>query len=278
MTDVRGVPGVVRARIGSFSVALTLVGVTVIALLGWLQFADGADGADLGDSRPVTSSDYYDPWENPDPVAATPDAEDEHVWSGRGQQYIPLTGLTPGRPLELSVSGEDDPFSGIFLTAPGGRSTDGQDYRRPDFHTYGDGPYYLVPTGSEMEVWMRTRVTDPWTVSIRPVDLEERSGTVSGTGSAAFLYTGSASAARVTARGDYGVRIEIITQHGRDDDLRTYQDDSGSIAWEDTASAVFLVRSYDDSTAWTIEFFEPAAEVGDEPDPEAEPESEEPAP
>lgn len=259
-----------RARIRGFSAVLTLAGLIVVGLIAWPLLGSASGSSDSG--RIVTSDDYYDPWENPRPTAATPGGD---TWTGQGQQYIPLTGLTPGEPLLLTYLGEDTPISAVFLAEPG---TTGDDTEPAEFSDYSSDPAYLVPTASDMVVWLRTRTADRWTVRIAPAELENRSGTVSGTGSSAFVYTGDATAARVTVRGDFSVRLNLVTAEGVDDEYRSYQDTAETIAWADSDTVVFSLSGYDDSTSWSIEFFEPPAPAPSPSAPAPSPSATTPAP
>lgn len=237
-----------RARIRGFSAVLTLAGLLVVGLIAWPVLGAASGSSDPGGI--VTSDDHYYPWENPEPTAATADGD---TWTGRGQQFIPLTGLTPGEPLLLTFLDEDTPITAVFLAPPGPVEEE-----PADFTDYSSDPAYLVPAASEMNVWLRTRTADRWTVRIETADLENRSGVVSGTGSSAFVYTGEATAARVTARGDFHVRLNLVTDSGIDGEYRSFRDSSETIAWPDSDAVVFSFAGYDDSTTWSIEFFEPA--------------------
>ncbi|UNK72238.1 hypothetical protein [Microbacterium sp. H1-D42] len=235
-----------RMRLRSFNGVVTVFGLILILIIGIVTFANG--GSATPDSgRTTTSDDYYYPWENPAPIAATADGE---TWSGRGQQYIPLTGLTPGAPLALAFL-DDSEFSDYFLT-PGAA---GESEEAVSFYSYSDVGDYLIPSAAEMTLWPRTRTDDPWTVRIKPAGIETVSGTVSGTSSRTFLYAGPATAARVTVSGH--TTIDIVTEQGVEDNYPWFEDGSQSIAWPNTNSAVFTVDSSGDSS-WTIEFYEPA--------------------
>ncbi|MEJ1086900.1 hypothetical protein WDU99_01060 [Microbacterium sp. Mu-80] len=244
-----------RARLRSFNGAVTVLGLISILVIGIVVFAN--TGGDAAGSGPVTTSeDYYSPWEDPAPVAATAEGE---TWSGRGQQYIPLTGLTPGEPLTLTFLDDSD-FSDFFLT-PGGP---GESEAAVSFDSYSDIGDYLIPSASEMTLWPRTRSADPWSVRVKPVTLDTASGAISATSARTFLYTGSATAARVTVSGR--ASIEIVTEQGIEDTYPWFEDGSQSIAWPDTSSAVFIVDS-SGSSSWTISFYEPDPQATPTPTP-----------
>lgn len=243
MTDALA-PGA-RARIRRFSTIAGVIGFALIAVLGWDLLSPGWSA----DPAPVTSDDFYYPWENPDATSATADGD---TWRGRGQEYIPLGDLTPGEPLEV-VYEDDAPISGLYLSDPGGAPPG--DERDPiDFSIYGDGPAYVIPSSSEMELWLRTRSTDPWTVTIRPARLEGHLGTVSGVGPLAFHYTGASTAARVRSTGEYSLSLDIVTDTGVEDGSGT-GGSAWTVAWPDTSSAVFAVDT-DEETAWSVQFLE----------------------
>ncbi|MFD5215086.1 hypothetical protein [Microbacterium sp. NPDC058345] len=256
-----------RARIRAFSVGYTLVALLLIALIAWPMLSSAADGTGPGTGGVVTSDDYYDPWENPEPTAAS---LTDGTWTGHGQQYIPLTGLTPGEPLLFTYLDEDTPISAVFLAESGAA---GDDLDPAEFSDYSSDPFHVIPTASEMTVWIRARTADEWRLRIAPVRLDARAGIVSGNGSETFVYTGAATAARMTARGDYSVRLTVTTVEGRDPEYRSFKDSSSTIAWPDSTAVVFSVDSYDDSTSWSIEFFEPAPAATPTPAPTATPTS-----
>ncbi|WP_309128548.1 hypothetical protein [Microbacterium sp.] len=252
-----------RARIRAFSAGYTLVALVLIALIAWPLLTSAADGYRPGPGGIVTSDDYYDPWDDPEPTAASAEGD---TWTGHGQQYIPLTSLTPGEPLLFTYLDDETPISAVFLSERGAAS---EDLAPAEFSDYSTEPFHLLPTSSEMTVWLRARTADEWRVRIEPADLEERAGIVSGSGSTSFLYTGTATAARVTARGEYTVRLHITTGEGHDPEYRTFQDSSSTVAWPDSPAVVFSVDSYDDSTSWSIEFFEPAPTASPTPSADA---------
>lgn len=247
-------------RMRAFNAAITVCGLLLTTIIGWSTLASGAIGEISTSGGTTTSEDFYDPWENPSPTAATADGE---TWSGRGQQYIPLTGLTPGRPLVLTML-EDSEISDFFLT----EGAAGDSGAAVSFDSYSDIGHYMVPSASEMTLWLRVRTADPWSVRVKPADLEERTGTVSGTAPQTFLYTGPATTARVRVSGH--VTVDIVTENGIENDYRWLENESQSIAWGDTRAAIFTMDSSGDSS-WSIEFFEPAPESTSAPEPAPEP-------
>lgn len=258
MSRVEDVSARARTRMRGFNAAITICGLLLTTVIGWSTLASGAVWQISTPGGVTTSEDFYDPWENPEATAATADGD---TWSGRGQQYIPLTGLTPGRPLVLTLL-DDSEISDLFLT----EGAAGDSEAAVSFDSYSDVGHYLVPSASEMTLWLRVRTGDPWSVRLKPADLEERSGTVSGIAPQTFLYTGSATTARVRVSGH--AKVDIITENGIEDGYLWFEDESQSIAWSDTRAAVFTMDSTGDST-WSIEFFEPASEPGPEPTPTA---------
>lgn len=244
-----------HTRLRGFNAVVTVFGLIIVVIIGIITFAGG--GAATPDSgRITTSDDYYYPWEDPQPIAATADGD---TWSGRGQQYIPLTGLTAGEPLALTLL-DDSEFSDFFLT-PGAA---GESEAAVSFDSYSDVGHYLIPSATVMTLWPQARTDDPWKVRIKPAKLETVSGTVSGTSPRTFAYTGPATAARVTVSGR--ATIEIVTEQGIEDSYPWFEDGSQSIAWPDTSSAVFTVDS-SGTSSWTIEFYEPAPQPSPTPTP-----------
>lgn len=262
MSRVEDVSARARTRMRSFNAVVTVCGVVLTAVIGWSALTNDAIGDLPTPGGITTSEDFYDPWENPD---ATPATADGGTWSGRGQQYIPLTGLTPGEPLVLTLP-EDSEISDFFLI----EGAAGDSGTAVSFDSYSDVGHYLVPSASEMTLWLRVRNADPWSVRLKPANLEERSGTVSGTAPQTFLYTGPATTARVRVSGH--ASIDIVTENGIEDGYLRFNDESQSIAWADARTAVFTVDSGGAST-WSIEFHEPAVEATPEatPTPETTP-------
>lgn len=249
MSQAGGVTSRASARIRGFSVLVSVIGVIFVALIAWVTFS-----ADDGRAIPNgidTSRDHYYPWEN---QAAAPATRDGDTWTGRGQQFIELTGLTPGEPLLMTIEAESS-VSAVFLSdsadLAGARDL-------PEFSSYGTDPLYLISRGEQATVWLRMRTADPWTARIVPAGLESRAGVVSGTGSGVFLYTGSASSARVSTRSDYTVRVDVVTVHGIDQQRLSDPNGAQTIAWRDSDSTVFIVDSVGDAASWAFEFFEPA--------------------
>lgn len=250
-----------HGTIRGFSAIVTAVGIVAIILLS-LPTVIPLLGGDLEGLRGHdTSQQHFNPWENPAPTAATLDGD---TWSGQGQQYIPLTGLTPGQPLLLTFGEGSTYISEVFLSENLQVPADAD---LPSFTGYGAETAYLIPRGTEATMWLRVRDPEPWTARIVPVDLEDRSGLVSGKGPTAFVYTGDATAARVTARGDYGITISTVTEQGFEPFVDRFSDSTGTIAWADSETTTFVVESYSDAATWSIEFFERPAPAAPTPDP-----------
>ena len=251
-----------HARLRGFNGAVTVFGLIAVLIIGIVAFANSGGAGTAGADRFTTSDDFYQPWENPSPTAATADGE---RWSGRGQQYIPLTGLTPGEPLVLTLI-DDSEFDDFYLTT----GAAGEHEDAVSFDRYGVGGDYLIPSAAEMTLWPKVRTTDPWSTHISPVSLDEFSGTVSATKPKTFLYTGAATAARITVSGR--ATLAVITDQGVEDNYPWFDSESQSIAWPSTSGAVFIVESSPDAS-WTIEFYEPAPETTatSTPDPSSTP-------
>lgn len=258
MSRVEDVSVRARTRMRGFNAAVTVCGLLLTTAIGWSALASDAVGQISTSGGVTTSEDFYDPWENPEATAATSDGD---TWSGRGQQYIPLSGLSPGQPLMLTLL-EDSEISDLFLT----EGAAGDSEAAVSFDSYSDVGHYLIPSASETTLWLRVRTADPWSVRVRPAGLEEHSGTVSGTAPQTFVYTGPATTARVRVSGR--VTVDIVTENGIEDSYLRFEDESKSIAWGDTRAAVFTMDSAGDSS-WSIEFFEPAPEPTADATPDA---------
>jgi hypothetical protein len=251
MSSDTTVSAAARNRLFAFNGFVWIFGLVAIVIIGITAFADlpAAGGS---------SDDYaYEPWLNPDPVPA----EDEGggVYSGVDGAMIPLEGLDPARP--LLVTELDGTYVGaVTVTGPRGETLAENEYGDPaDFDSYAtpDGQYVVVPQ-ADVELWIDGFRDERWRLKITKPALEERTGTVSGFGPAAFLYRGEATTARVSTRGEGRVTIETVTASGSTEVFSEGEGVDRSIAWPDSELLVFVVDAWDES-GWTIEFPEAAA-------------------
>lgn len=237
----------VRARVSSFSVVLGAVavlaigiGITIAAVSGTVVITEG--------ERPSTSRDYYTPWENPYPMDAEQDGD---TFTGRGQAVIRLSGLDPRTPLEVLWGDDADAVRGVSLRHIGARNS----ASRVDSYAK---PGLLMPGASAVELWVHTASTAPWTLTVRPTEFPEHTGIVSGRGDYLFVYTGDATTARAVTREGI-LRIEAITESGRDEVLALRDAREASFAWPDSEVVIFSIRSYGDDP-WSITFHESTPE------------------
>lgn len=243
-------PSSARTRLLAFNGFVWILGIVVVILIGVVSFS--ALPSALGD---VVDEQYrYEPWENPDPVLA----EDEGggVYSGVDGAMIRLDGLDPSTP--LLVEELDDTYVGsVTVTGPGGEILSAGPYGGPpefdSWATLDQGGAFVLVTSSSAELWIDGFSDERWRARITPLDLDEREGSVSGFGSATFVYRGGASTARVAARGEGSVGVHAITAGGAAELVTGLRDADRSIAWEDADYVIFAIEAYVEA-GWTIEF------------------------
>lgn len=242
-----------RIRLVAFSGFVWIGGLVVIALLTWATFAD------LSDSVTAQGDYRYAPWENPDPTAA--EAEGGGIYRGGDGDVIRLDGLDPSQP--LLVTELDATYVGsITVTGPEGEALVEGEYGEPptfDSYAYRVGGQYVIVTSSSAELWIDGLRDETWRLQITTPTVPDESGTVSGIGPTVFAYSGAATTARVSTRGEGSVGIETVTAQGVAEILYEPDPVDRSIAWEDGDLVLFVVDAYADA-GWTIEFSEAEAE------------------
>ena len=128
-----------------------------------------------------------------------------------------------------------------------------------DSYTYRVGGQYVIVTSPSAELWIDGLRDETWRLHITTPTVPDESGTVSGIGPMVFAYSGSATTARVSTRGEGSVGIETVTAQGVTEILYEPDPVDRSIAWEDGDLILFVVDAYAEA-GWTIEFAEAAAE------------------
>ncbi|KQZ85658.1 hypothetical protein ASD56_04985 [Microbacterium sp. Root166] len=236
-----------RNRLFAFSGSVWIGGLVVIALIGWATFAD------LPDSVTAQGDYTYAPWENPDPTAA--EAEGDGIYSGRDGDVIRLDDLDPSQPL-LVTELDDTYVGGVTVTGPGGEALVEGEYGDPptfESYAYGLDGQYVIVTSSSAELWIDGFSDEAWRLKISTPEVPDESGTVSGIGPMVFAYSGAATTARVSTRGEGSVGIETATAQGVTEILYEADPVDRSIAWEDGDLVLFVVDAYADA-GWTIAF------------------------
>ncbi|GAB3598938.1 hypothetical protein [Microbacterium tumbae] len=233
---------------------LILLGTVVglVAVLVVVYFLLNGSGGAPGSS---SDDDFSYPWDDDDPVVAV---STESGWTASGTGVIRLDGWERGSVIELSFADDDDPaaepvIDSFALTLPGGEPVVG-DYTTSQ-SAY-QSPVYFVAPAAELEIWVETEHGGEWVVSVSRADLPRPDDVMSGTGDAAFIYTGGASTARVTGGGDGPLFIDAVTASGRESIPTIEEGEPRSIAWRDSPTVVFRVTAFGDAP-WTIRFGEP---------------------
>lgn len=253
MSAAKAASRVAIRHISLFSIALWGVGLGFVIVVGVISFS-GDDGA-----FPNNAAYEDEPWLNPNPTLATNDGD---VWSGDNGDVIRLTDLDTTKALHISVIGDGYPRATV--TGENGALLFLDQYDdAPSFTISEYAQEYVLPPAESLELWIDS--DEPWQIEAKQVELDELSGTVSGVGSAAFIYTGTATSARVSVRGEYSLRLNVIAGLSAEDVLSASGNVDRTVAWPDNDGAIFVISTYDE-TAWTIEMpDEPASTQTPEP-------------
>lgn len=253
-----------RNRLFAFSGSVWIGGLVVIALIGWATFAD------LPDSVTAQGDYTYAPWENPEPAAA--EAEGDGVYSGVDGAVIRLDDLDPSQPL-LITELDDTYVGGVTVTGPDGEALVAGEYGDPPtFESYSSGldGQYVIVTSASAELWIDGFRDETWRLKISTPTIADESGTVSGFGPAVFAYSGPATTARVSTRGEGSVGIETVTAEGVTEIFYEPDPIDRSVAWVDSELLLFVIDAYSD-VGWTIEFPEAAPDPTPAVTPSAQP-------
>jgi hypothetical protein len=249
-----------RNRLFAFSGSVWIGGLVVVALIAWATFAD------LPDSVTAQGDYSYEPWENPDPIEA--EAEGDGVYSGVDGAVIRLDDLDPSQPLVITEL-DDTYVGGITVTGPDGEAlVEGEYGDPPSFESYAYGleGQYVIVTSASAELWIDGLREERWRLKITTPPIADESGTVSGFGPAVFAYSGPATTARVSTRGEARVSIETVTAEGVTEIFSEPDPIDRSVAWVGGGVLLFVVDAYSDG-GWTIEFPEAPSEPAPTPTP-----------
>lgn len=243
-------------RLATFSRMIWLVGLLIVGVIAVSVIRA------LPDSTTARGHDYtYDPWNNPAPSVAKSEADG--VFSGGDGAMIRLDDLDPALPVTVEVL-DRTYVSDIYVTGPGGRPAGTGNSGVPVFgeQDYASSTYYLLVPGPSAELWIDGLRDDPWRVRVAQPALPSASAVTSGIGPKAVRYTGPATTARVSGRGDGHLSLVAITRGGSERILSEDGRFDRSVAWEDSDPVVLMVDAWRDK-GWSIAF--------DEPDPSQSP-------
>ncbi|MDT3316101.1 hypothetical protein Q9S71_04620 [Microbacterium sp. KSW4-11] len=236
------------ARLGGFTAFVWIAGLVVAGIVA-LVYADEG-GFDVG--AVGVDEDYAsEPWTSPDPIVA--DDRGGGVYEGSDGAVIRLSGLDVDAAVVLTP--EDSTYlGGVRVTGPGGRIvTEGEYGEPPRFSSLADGRVVVLVEQPDVELWVDGFSDETWRARVTTGGLGWTNDVASGFESAVFTHAGEASTARLSARGEGSIAIQIVTPHGSE---RTFDGEAPldqSIAWPDAPLVVFSVESWDD-VGWKLEF------------------------
>ena len=240
-----------RARLRRFSIGVWAVGLAVCLFAALLLEDDGRfnlDGLSDGDEY------AQDPWLREDPLLAT-DLGDAR-FEGQDTAMIPLTGLDPAEPVLIREL-DSGYVSQVRVTGPGGEIlVEGEYGDPPRFSTRQeeDAIVVIVPQ-PDVELWVTGSEDEPWRVEVGSSGIPTADAVMSGFGPGSFLLDTGATTARLTARGEGSVGIDVATVHGSEPILSVDAPAERSFAWQDAPLVHFDIDAWGD-TGWRIEFAE----------------------
>jgi hypothetical protein len=261
-----------RSRITGFSAAVWTIGMILVVIVGATSLVQLPDELTAG-----RADEYrFEPWLNPDPPVA--DDEGEGVYSGDDGAVIRLRGLDPQQPLVIEELDDTMVFE-VQVTGPGGRvDVEGRYGDPPSFDTwvYRLGELHAVVTAPDVELWIDAPRDERWRIRVTQPELEAASGTVSGFGPRVLRYTGDATTARLSARGDGTLSATVSTATGSEELVYDRGRFDRSVAWPDADLALFIIDTGDEQ-GWSITFEDPAPPASDPPTPAPSPETSAPS-
>ena len=239
-----------NVRIAGFSAIVWIVGIVLVVVLGATSLPDDVAGETAEDFR-------YEPWRNPDPPVA--EDEGDGIHSGDDGAVIRLQGLDPQQPVVIEELDDTTVFE-VHITGPSGRiDVEGPYGEPPSFGTwvYGLGQLHAVVHSSEAELWVDAPSDERWRIRVSQPELPAAAGTVSGFGPRVLRYTGDATTARLSARGEGRLTVTVTTETGSDELVWEEGRFDRSIAWPDADVVLFVVDGWEEK-GWSIAFEEPA--------------------
>jgi hypothetical protein len=202
---------------------------------------------------PVGIDDDYalEPWTSPDPIVA--DDLGGGVYEGPDGAVIRLTGLDVGTPVVLTP--EDGTYIGsVRVTGPGGRIVSEGEYGEPPrFFSLADDRVVMLVEQPDVELWVDGFRDETWRGRVTFGGLGWTNDVASGFESAVFTHSGEASTARLSARGEGSVAVQIVTPHGSEYAFDGEAPLDQSIAWPDAPLVVFSIEAWEDA-GWRLEF------------------------
>jgi hypothetical protein len=256
-------------RIRSFSIVVWVIGAAVMAIAAALVFTRvGWDPDNNALVELDAGGGYVNPWEQQD-VAFADHGESSDTWSGNGNAVIHLdeptepmqVGLVSGDSVDVFQSEESEPQLEL---AP-----DDRGWPNNVAYLYSDTDIgVILPREHTVELWVRAQ--GDWEIEISPLNAEPIEDFASGTGNAAFIYTGEALSARFQHKGDGIFFVSLYTDTDDDQPIIESGRVDERISWDATSSVIFLVESDEGEGAWSIDIDDRADPDAADPDAEEE--------
>lgn len=195
---------------------------------------------------------YGYPWEADEPV----EAQDvgANLWSADGSAVIRIPAADFQEPRRASIDAGAD--LDLYLTNPRDTEIFPDERPWPDNvgYLYGDSEQLLVPTGADVELWVRA--DGPWQLLLEPVDVVEVTDFYSGKGNGLVMYRGDAVSARLSHIGEGVFFVDVYTAFENDTPIIQSGDYEQRVSWAVDSWVVFEIESDADRGAWTIDIEE----------------------
>lgn len=243
-TDTRA-----SGRLAGFNAAVWTVGLIVAAIMAVVMMDDGAFDA----SGALGGGDEYryTPWLRDEPILATDLGGGRY--EGVDGAMIALSGLDPDEPVVIRPD-EDSFIIDVSVTGPDGEIVTTGSYDDPPEFSYGpDRSIVVLVAQPDVELWVSGPDDETWRAEVETGGIPIADGEMSGFESASFLVDSGVSTARLTARGDGDLMIDVATVHGSDMILAAESPTEQSIAWPDAPLVHISVEAYGDA-GWRLEF------------------------
>ena len=241
--------GIATRRLGLANGLLWIVAAIVLVVVG----ATSAYAFVVGPYVPgggLYNPNAY-PWQDEDPLEAEEVEPGEWAADASGVIRIPASDLDA--PLRATLTRGDE--VDLYRTNPADLTEAGGEQPWPEYfdYLYGDGDALIVPTGDDLELWVRA--PGAWQLRLAPVtDLVTIDDDYDGRGNAVILYTGDAVSARFQHIGDGIFFVGVYTAYDRDGGAIIDSGDVNQrISWAPDSWVLFEIESDGNRGAWSID-------------------------
>jgi hypothetical protein len=199
-----------------------------------------------------TTDPYGYPWEAANPLEA--EQVDDELWSAAGSAVIHIPAADFQEPRRASIDAGAD--LDLYLTNPRDAEIFPGERPWPDnvAYLYGDSDELLVPTGEDVELWVRA--DGPWQLRLEPIAVVEVTDFYTGRGNGVVVYRGDAVSARLTHVGEGVFFVDVSTAFENDTPIIESGDVDQRVSWAIDSWVVFEIESDADRGAWTIDIEE----------------------